>query len=317
MKDPNSKAHDLFLLMFNLSQLTVQDKIIDFFIQALGEIWPKISVTYQLSKKTDDLNLIEISSSSSQYGFLLVDPFSKLEIEEQNLIQNAVSMLAVILKKNEQDKLLSDEKLYLQKLVDEKINSLKESEERFRNVFDYSIVGKSITKIGGKIEANKAFCDMLGYSSEELSNIKWQEITHPDEIERDLKFIDSILSGENSSMRWEKRYIHKDGHFVWAHLSTSLQRDMQGKPLYFITAIVDITERKKAEDEIRKLNELLELHVAERTEELEAAKTDLESKNAELSRFNNLFVGRELRIKELKNKINLLEEKNKIKDDKK
>jgi PAS domain S-box-containing protein len=251
MKDQNSKAHDLFLLMFNISQITIHERIVDFFIGALEEIWPQISVRYQLSKKTDDNDFIEISSSDSHYGFLYFDNFSRLENSEKEMLYNAAAMLAVILKKNEQAKLLSSEKLHLQKLVDDKINRIKESEERFRNVFEYSVVGKTITEPDGKFRCNKAFSDMMGYSIEELTKIKWQQITHPDDLERDQKIVDSLFFGEYSSKRWEKRYIHKNGDIVWVDISTILQHNNDQKPLYFITTIIDITERKLSEQLIR------------------------------------------------------------------
>ncbi len=128
--------------------------------------------------------------------------------------------------------------------------ALHESEEKFRNVFENSPVGKSMTSIDGAIRINAAFCNMLGYTKEELSGMNWQKITHPDDIENDQKYIDSVISGERNTSRWEKRYIHKNGNIVWADVSITLQRDHEGKPLYFITSINDITERKSAEENL-------------------------------------------------------------------
>jgi len=128
------------------------------------------------------------------------------------------------------------------------------NEEYFKNIFEYSTVGKSITEIDGKIKTNKAFQQILGYSNEEFATIRWQNLTHPEDVERDLENLNSIISGEVTSKRWEKRYIHKDGHIIWADISTILQRDSEGKPLYFITSIQDITESKNAEKEIVRLN---------------------------------------------------------------
>ncbi|MEI8204664.1 MAG: PAS domain S-box protein [Bacteroidota bacterium] len=125
------------------------------------------------------------------------------------------------------------------------------SEEYFRNVFEHAAVGKSITEFSGKIRTNKAYCDMIGYSNEELSTMKWQDLTHPDEVDRDLGFMNSILSGKSNSYRWEKRYIHKDGHFIWADISTVLQRDKAGNPHYLITTIQDISERKRVEEALK------------------------------------------------------------------
>ncbi|MEI6091391.1 MAG: PAS domain S-box protein [bacterium] len=141
-------------------------------------------------------------------------------------------------------------------------NELFESEQKFRNFFDNSVVGKSITGLDGTLSTNKAFRDILGYSEEDLTAIKWLELTHPADIEKNELIINSILAGEKPSMRWEKRYIHKNGNIVWVDLSTFLQRNSKGKPQYFITTIQDITERKKAEEALMQIErtktELLE-----------------------------------------------------------
>jgi PAS domain S-box-containing protein len=129
--------------------------------------------------------------------------------------------------------------------------SLRESEEKFRNVFEHSVIGNSITYLNGKLQTNNAFRQILGYTEYELSQLNRQEITHPDDIENDEKKLDTIISGEVITARWEKRYIHKNGHTVWVDISTTLQRDNEGNPLYFITAVNDISERKRTEDALR------------------------------------------------------------------
>jgi PAS domain S-box-containing protein len=155
--------------------------------------------------------------------------------------------------------------------------ALGESEDKFKYAFDYSVVGRSITLPTGEVQVNKAFCEMLGYSPEELQRIKWQDITHPDDIEFTQREIDSILSDEKEAVRFTKRYLQKNGSIVWTDISTALRRDKQGKPLYFLSTIVDITERKQAEEEISKLNEELEERVHARTAQLEAANKELEA----------------------------------------
>ena len=137
-------------------------------------------------------------------------------------------------------------------------NELQISEEKFRNIFEYSIIGKSLTTIDGKHQINKAFSEILGYSGEELSQFQWQDITHPDDIENDQKIINRIISGEDTFNRWEKRYIHKNGSIVWVDIITSLMRDKEGKPSFLITAINDITDRKLSEKELRKLSRAVE-----------------------------------------------------------
>jgi PAS domain S-box-containing protein len=143
--------------------------------------------------------------------------------------------------------------------------ALRESEDKFKYVFDYSIVGKSITLPSGEISVNRAFCDMLGYTAEELQSQRWQDITHPDDIELTQRAIDPLLCGEKDSLRFVKRYLHKSGAVVWADASTSMRRDNDGQPLYFMTTVTDITERKRAEETLKEYSERLEEMVEERT----------------------------------------------------
>jgi PAS domain S-box-containing protein len=152
---------------------------------------------------------------------------------------------------------------------------LHQSEDKFKYVFDHSVAGKSFTLPSGELNVNQAFCEMLGYSAEELMHRKWQEITHPDDVESTLNVNNALLSGEQESMRFTKRFIHKDGSIVWADVATALRREKDGKPLYFMTTFLDITERKQAEEEIRQLNTNLELRVEARTRELREAQEQL------------------------------------------
>jgi PAS domain S-box-containing protein len=130
-------------------------------------------------------------------------------------------------------------------------DALRESEDLFKYVFDYSIIGKSITLASGEVRANQSFSNILGYSPEEFKNHKWQDFTHPDDIALSQKEFDALFSGAKTTVRFTKRYIHKNGSVVWADVMSSLRRDHDGKPLYLITSLVDITERKQAEDALR------------------------------------------------------------------
>jgi len=133
-----------------------------------------------------------------------------------------------------------------------KEENLRQSEERYKSFFENSLDGKSLTSLDGKVNVNKAFAQMLGYSKDELSTQRWSDITHKDDVEKSEKIISSIIDGESSSARWEKRFIHKSGKILWVDMNTSLQSDSNGKPLYFLTTAIDITERKRTADELQK-----------------------------------------------------------------
>jgi PAS domain S-box-containing protein len=130
------------------------------------------------------------------------------------------------------------------------LEALRESEDQFRSLFERSIVAKSITRPDGEVVVNRAFCDMLGYTPEEISDrTTYGQLTHPDDLAASDREFNRLLGGEASSTRFEKRYVRKDGQVVWVDLSSSLRRDEAGEPSYFITTLLDITQRKRAEAE--------------------------------------------------------------------
>ncbi|GAB4444663.1 MAG: hypothetical protein OHK0041_01210 [Anaerolineales bacterium] len=129
--------------------------------------------------------------------------------------------------------------------------NLRESEAKFKDAFESANVGKSITLPDGTISVNKAFADWLGYTREELINKTWQELTPPEEIEEVQTILATLLNGKKDSVRFTKRYIRKNGTFVWGDVNAVIRQDENGKSLYFITTIVDITDQKKVQEELR------------------------------------------------------------------
>ena len=125
---------------------------------------------------------------------------------------------------------------------------LRDSEERFRTAFDDAPIGMALVGLDGRfLNVNGSLCEIIGYSRKELLTKTFQDITHPDDLELDLANVRRLLQGEISSYQMEKRYIHKDGHLVTILLTASMVRDSRGEPLYFISQIQDISERKQLE----------------------------------------------------------------------
>lgn len=129
--------------------------------------------------------------------------------------------------------------------------ALLDSEEQYRIVFEAANVGKSVTMPNGKVNFNKAFCEMLGYTQEELQDITWQALSHPNEINEVQGYVNALLRHEKDSARFFKRYRHKNGDYLWADVSTTLRRDKTGKPLHFITTVIDITTQRNVEEKLR------------------------------------------------------------------
>ncbi len=150
------------------------------------------------------------------------------------------------------------------KTVDE---ALRESEAKFRSVFEQSAIGMGRVRFTDArwIDVNEAFCNMLGYTPEEMRATPWPDITHPEDVNSDLIPFRRMAAGELESYSVEKRFIHKHGHHVWAKLTLSLVRDVHGDPDYEIAIIEDISEHKKAEEALQHLMDTLEQQVTERT----------------------------------------------------
>nr|WP_320115332.1 EAL domain-containing protein [uncultured Desulfuromonas sp.] len=132
--------------------------------------------------------------------------------------------------------------------------ALQTSEERFRTIYESSVAGIAMLAPDGHfLQANSAFCNFLGYSEDELLQMKITDVTHPDDIEDTLSRRNIARANRLHSIVCEKRYIRKDGTVFWAQLSSTWFFDANGNPLYTVPVIQDITRRKEAEERIREL----------------------------------------------------------------
>ena len=138
--------------------------------------------------------------------------------------------------------------------------ALRASEKRFRNMLEHAPIGMSLVSPDGRwLEVNNALCELVGYGKAEMLRMKIQDITHPDDIERDLACARRLLDGEIRSCQFEKRYIRQDGSIASVLMTRSLLRDEAGKPLHFIAQIEDISARKRSEEQLTALNKRLAL----------------------------------------------------------
>ena len=131
-------------------------------------------------------------------------------------------------------------------------DALREARDRFRSIFDHAPIGVAMVSLEGRyLQVNRSLCEILGYTEEELQALTWQEITHPDDLAASSAYARRIVEGEFPRYHLDKRFVHAEGHTVWASLSVSLVRDAEGEPLYFVSQIQDVTERKRAESALR------------------------------------------------------------------
>ena len=146
----------------------------------------------------------------------------------------------------------------------------KETEYSFRAVFTSAPVGIAIALPEGRfITVNESFCQMLGYEERELQEMTFLDISHPEDREETWKLAREALDGQRDFYEMEKRYLTKNGHSVWASMrATPIINVDSGEVLYWLGIITDITERKRAEEELRVAHEELERRVEERTAEL-------------------------------------------------
>ncbi len=140
--------------------------------------------------------------------------------------------------------------------------SLKESEATLRNTEENAPIGLAIVSLQGRwLRVNHALCDILGYGREELENLTFQDIAHPDDKE-DL-YLQNLLQGRLASCQYEKQFIKKNGQSVWGLINESLQRDADGKPVNRIIQIQDISIRKDYEIKMSALNERTSLMLSQ------------------------------------------------------
>ena len=149
--------------------------------------------------------------------------------------------------------------------------AFQESERRFYTLFDKAAMGVALVNPAGHpVISNPALVQFLGYSSEELRGMVFCEFTHPEDVDTDVALFNELIANHSNHYQIEKRYLTKDGKYVWGQLTVSAIRDKNGELEFAIGIVEDITERKQIEIELRQYHDRLEELVAERTGQLSA-----------------------------------------------
>jgi PAS domain S-box-containing protein len=155
---------------------------------------------------------------------------------------------------------------------------LQLSEKTFSSAFHFSGIGIAfVSPTGAWADVNPALCQLVGYRKEELLQMAYQDITHPDDLEADQALVRKMLAKEIKSYQIEKRYFHKNGQLIWVMLTVSLVWGAEGEPQFFIAQIVDISTTKYLIGALEQKNESLHMTAL-----------DLEGKMKQLEDFNNI-----------------------------
>ncbi len=132
--------------------------------------------------------------------------------------------------------------------------ALREAEERFRRAFEDSPIGMALVATDGQfLRVNRTLCEITGFADAELLERTFQDITHPEDLAEDVDQVERAVNGEIRTYGMEKRYVRPDGEIVWVRLSVTLVRDDDGSPLYFVSEVEDVGERKRSQLELQRL----------------------------------------------------------------
>jgi len=141
---------------------------------------------------------------------------------------------------------------------------LREREERLRKIFEDGPLGMAIVDLDYRFaRVNHTLCQMVGYTEEELTSLRFPDITYPEDIDTDIRYAEQLVRKEITRYKMDKRYIKKNKEIIWVTLTASIILDSDGNPLYYLAMIEDITERKRAEQAIQQSNEKLTASVKE------------------------------------------------------
>jgi len=254
-------ATELFLLMSNLSQIKNVERLISFFTEAFNSYHPDFKIEFAGKEPSREKQFIELKSDKFLLGYLILSGNPELVSPDfPPLFQNSIQMLAILLEKLRQEKLLADEKLLLESLVEEKVNTISERDKKYRTLFDLMKQGVFYQNSSGKItDVNNAACKLLGLSRREflsrnVHSTKWMVFDEDGNLVTADCFA-SVIAIKTGKPVYDVifRMINEQtGHDVWFEVN-AVPEFKQGESLPFQAVITlhDITERRKGEDALK------------------------------------------------------------------
>ncbi len=223
-----------------LSDTLVQGKALSAITKELPD--PDRQVLLEQSIKA--ILITPIKAEDNLYGFIGFDNCFSEELwthYEINLLQSVATAIAFSFRNQQSNQ------------------ELMKSESKLKSIFDQAAVGINQADLSGRfITVNQRFCDFLGYRQDELLNLTYHEVTHPEDRNASVAEINSLLRGELASSSLEKRYLYKDGHPVWAHVTFSVIRDEEGEIISDLAIVEDISKCKQVEADLSQSNQILD-----------------------------------------------------------
>ncbi len=184
---------------------------------------------------------------------------SAFDDDDIDILRVLASMLGAQMSRQlafEQHEILLAEKTQALESAAREARQRAAQEELFETAFHHAPIGMALVGLDGRLaKVNGAFCDIIGYPPKEARALDFQAITHPDDLEADLAFLQRLLAGEIRRYQMEKRYIRKDGEVISARLSVSLARGEDGEPKHLIGQIEDLSEARAIENRYRLMAE--------------------------------------------------------------
>ena len=233
--------------------------------------WHVISFVYETDYKTPVIEAYKITYFSAVAVFLIIlftlvivfhffmhKPLRRLILATEDAAEGKLRELANA-EKSEFGRLIESFNTMVASLVKEKsevnnlIHQLTESEALFRSQFEFGNIGIAISSVKeGWTRVNAMCCKMLGYSEQELSQITWEDLTHPDDLDKEMQDYKRMMAGEIDNYELDKRIYHKSGKIVYAHINVSCFRNSDESVRFVILSILDITKNRRITEALKR-----------------------------------------------------------------